>query len=93
MEICCSSNLEVLFAGAFPSDKDFWIGGGDFLEHGTWIWVKTQEEINPEASFWATGQPASATQHQACLRLSETTGYRWEAGSCDSPEYFICEKP
>ncbi|XP_076437382.1 perlucin-like [Babylonia areolata] len=80
-------------AGGFVNDHDFWIGGGDFLEEGTWIWTKSQSLIDPTATFWAPGQPSNTHQHQACLRMSENLHYKWEDGSCDSPEYFICEKP
>ena len=78
--------------GSFPHDHDFWIGAGDFLEEGTWIWTKSQAMIDPTATFWGPGQPSNAHQHQACLRISQNLQYKWEDGSCDSPEYFICEK-
>ncbi|XP_076437181.1 perlucin-like [Babylonia areolata] len=79
------------YGSGLPNDNDFWVGGGDFLQEGKWIWVMPDTPITH--TYWAPGQPDNHGGSQGCLRISGALGFKWEDGSCSSVEYPVCELP
>ena len=73
------------------SGIDFWLGGYDLVNEGTWVWVKKNEYIN-DYTHWAPGEPSSGTSEN-CLGLYDGLNYQWNDAPCTLEEAFICEVP
>ncbi|XP_069140520.1 perlucin-like isoform X1 [Argopecten irradians] len=80
-------------AGAFDPPQ-FWIGGEDFAEEGTWVWLKSKTPISAQSySNWiGGGSSLPITFDENCLMVTRDSGYKWEDNNCDDHYFFICEK-
>ncbi|XP_033756324.1 echinoidin-like isoform X1 [Pecten maximus] len=79
-------------AGAYDPPQ-FWIGGNDFAEEGTWEWLKSKTPISAQSySNWigATSPPINSDEN--CLMVTKGQHYKWEDNNCDDKYFFICEK-
>ena len=70
---------------AFPSG-DYWIGGSDLAQEGTFIWYSG----NPLTfTAWLSGEPNGGNSEN-CIRI-DTDG-KWRDKSCSWALHSICEK-
>ena len=76
----------VLFFNQIP---DYWMGGSDRGEEGTWRWETSGSRLN--YTYWGPGEPNSYRgADEDCLAMS-SYGRRWNDYPCDLGAYYICE--
>lgn len=66
---------------------DYWIGGNDRKQEGTWRWA--------DGSFvgytnWRKGEPNNSGNNEDCVQLSKDG--RWNDNGCSKKYRFACEK-
>ena len=66
---------------------EMWLGGKDFQEDGSYVWISNGEPISLDDQFWLTAQPSN-TDSEFCINLVF-------AGmndlSCHSTQLYACE--
>nr|ANG56319.1 C-type lectin [Meretrix meretrix] len=73
-------------------NKAYWIGLSDVMEEGTWMWMGSNNPLEPGSySNWLPGQPSNSQNNENCADVWPTTG-QWNDGQCHVPHNYICEK-
>ena len=83
--------------------NDFWwLGGGDFLSEGDWVWNDSQTSVEGSAGYnnWAEGEPFNCADGKCdardCLAMhryfSAKIEYFWSDQRCESLAGYICQK-
>ncbi|KAK7498842.1 hypothetical protein BaRGS_00009934, partial [Batillaria attramentaria] len=70
-----------------------WIGATDIFSEGTFVWLRTFEEVSGFTD-WAAGEPnhAHGANSEDCVQMTGEHGWEWNDESCKELSYFVCEK-
>ncbi|XP_056005500.1 uncharacterized protein LOC130050218 isoform X5 [Ostrea edulis] len=73
--------------GIFDGDN-FWIGGFDIMQEGTYIWSGTT--LSWSYTHWRIGQPDNVTNHD-CVSVFRGLS-TWEDSDCNLINQFMCQR-
>nr|KAG5707861.1 hypothetical protein BaRGS_031592 [Batillaria attramentaria] len=75
------------------SANHVWIGATDIFSEGTFVWLRTFEEVSGFTD-WAAGEPnhAHGANSEDCVQMTGEHGWQWNDESCKELSYFVCEK-
>ena len=68
---------------------DYWIGGNDFDEEGTFIW--TSDNTTLDFVNWNTGEPNNSNGNQDCVSICQNK--HWRDRYCHDVLSYICKAP
>ncbi|XP_033756328.1 perlucin-like [Pecten maximus] len=72
---------------------DFWVGGNDILEEGSWEWASGKAMTYTN---WDDGQPDNGGDNdynEHCMEISHGDAWKWNDQECDEERNVICEIP
>ena len=71
-------------------DGEYWIGGSDMMEEGTFRWMSNGVPSTVIHTDWKTGEPNNAYGYQNCIAISATSGFQWIDTTCATRAGFLC---
>ncbi|XP_055525940.1 C-type lectin 37Da-like [Wyeomyia smithii] len=75
-------------------NSEFWIGGSDLAEEGTFTWMNTGQLV--KYVNWSPNEPNNAFESEDCMELVYIPRFEqvwsWNDNNCETKKsYFICE--
>ena len=66
--------------------ENFWLGGNDIQDEGSWVWGSNQDLVNLK-EFWSVGRPTDRPDRN-CLLMTNTGMYDFY---CTTQQWSVCE--